>query len=136
MCFLCISLFANAKNMDNMKEDTIKEGDKLVVVWSSADPLVAERMVLMYSHASKRNGWWDDVTIVIWGPSAKLIAEDDKIQIKLKLMMEDGIEIRACKACSDAFGTTKKLEELGYDVTYMGEPLTSYLKSDAKVITF
>ncbi len=119
-----------------MKKNSNNTMDRLVVVWSSPDPFVAERMVLMYSHASKLNGWWDDITIIIWGPSAKLIAEDEKIQEKLKQMMKDGIEVRACKACSDAFGTTEKLEELGYEVTYMGEPLTEYLKSDAKVITF
>lgn len=33
--------------------------DKLVVVWTSDDPYVAERVALMYTHAAKTNGWFN-----------------------------------------------------------------------------
>ncbi len=35
-------------------ENTNVASDKLVVVWTSDDPLLAERMVLMYAHAAKK----------------------------------------------------------------------------------
>jgi hypothetical protein len=57
--------------------------DKLVVVWTSDDPYVAERVALMYTHAAKTNFWFMDVTLIIWGPSAKLISENIKLQEKL-----------------------------------------------------
>ena len=110
--------------------------DKLVVVWSSDDPMVAERVALMYTHAAKTAGWFKEVTLVIWGPSAKLISTDSKLQEKLKAMQKDGVVIEACVACANAYGVAEDLRKLGYDVKGMGKPLTNYLKSDAKVLTF
>ena len=110
--------------------------DKLVVLWTSDDPYVAERVALMYTHAAKTAGWFSEVTLIIWGPSAKLTAENLKIQEKLKAMQDDGIEIRACIVCADAYGVSEDLKNMDFDVRGMGKPLTDYLKSDAKVLTF
>ena len=38
--------------------------------------------------------------------------------------------------CSNAYGITEDLKKLGFDVKGMGKPLTDYLKSGAKVLTF
>jgi hypothetical protein len=51
-------------------------------------------------------------------------------------MISHGVELLACKACADSYGVYPSLEALGIEVKYMGEPLTSYLKNDVKVITF
>lgn len=110
--------------------------DKLVVLWTSDDPYVAERVALMYTHAAKTAGWFKDVTLIIWGPSAKLTSENLKIQEKLKAMQKDGVVIEACIACANAYGIADELKKLGFDVKGMGKPLTDYLKSGAKVLTF
>lgn len=110
--------------------------DKLVVVWTSDDPYVAERVALMYTHAAKTNNWFRDVILIVWGPSAKLISENIKLQDKVKAMQKDGVVVEACIACSNAYGVTEELKKLGYDVKGMGLPLTDYLKSGAKVLTF
>jgi hypothetical protein len=110
--------------------------DKLVVVWTSNDPYVAERVALMYTHAAKTSGWFKDVTLIVWGPSAKLITENIKLQEKVKAMQKDGVIIEACIACANAYGVTEELRKLGYSVKGMGKPLTDYLKSGAKVLTF
>jgi len=110
--------------------------DKLVVVWTSDDPYVAERVALMYTHAAKINGWFKEVTLVIWGPSAKLISENIKLQQKVEEMKKDSIVVEACIACSNLYGVTEDLKKLGYIVKGMGKPLTDYLKSGAKVLTF
>ena len=51
-------------------------------------------------------------------------------------MQEDGVVIEACVVCANMYGVTETLKGLGYDVKGMGGPLTKYLKSDAKVLTF
>ena len=117
-----------------IKAETNK--DKLVIVWSSADPMVAKRVALMYSHAAQKNNWFKEVTLVIWGPSAKLIASDKALQQKIEAMQKDGVIVKACIACSEAYGVTKELKKLGYDVLPMGIPLTNYLKEGYKVLTF
>lgn len=113
-----------------------KSTDKLVVLWTSDDPYVAERVALMYTHAAKTASWFKDVTLIIWGPSAKLISENKKLQEKLDKMKQDGVVIEACIACANSYGVAEDLRKLGYDVKGMGKPLTDYLKSDAKVLTF
>ncbi len=117
-------------------EDQDKTPDKLVVVWTSGDPEVAESVALMYTHAAKANNWFKEVTLIVWGPSAKLLAENEKLQEKVKKMQKDGVVLEACIACANLFGVADNLKKLGIDVKGMGVPLTGYLKSGAKVITF
>ena len=46
------------------------------------------------------------------------------------MMKEAGVKLRACKACSDAYGVSTNLEKLGVTVEYMGQPLTELLKNN------
>jgi len=110
--------------------------DRLIVVWSSGDREVALKMVFMYTYNAKARGWWKDIIFIVWGPSAKLLAEDGELQAYLKKMLDEGIIAEACKSCSDMYGVSGTLEKLGINVKYMGVPLTEYLKEDCKVITF
>lgn len=128
--------FFNTK--DSIAQSIVPEKpvEKLVVIWTSDDPLVAERVAFMYTQNAKKNGWFGEVTLVIWGPSQKLTADNIKIQESLKAMLKDGVVLEACISCSNAYGVTDILKNLGVDVKGMGKPLTGYLKSGAKVITF
>lgn len=110
--------------------------DQCVIVWTSGDREVALKMVFMYARNAKLKGWWKEVTLVVWGPSAKLLSQDEELQTAVKAMISNGVEILACKACADSYGVSAILEGLGIEVKYMGEPLTNYLKNDVKVITF
>jgi hypothetical protein len=60
-------------------------------LYGQVDSYVAERVALMYTHAAKTAGWFREVTLVIWGPSAKLISENIKLQEKIKAMQKDGV---------------------------------------------
>ena len=131
---LCFTLSLSGLHAQNAVSDSIP--DKLVVVWTSGDAELAESMVLMYAHAAKKNKWFQEVTLIIWGPSQKLLTENEKIREKVKQMQKDGVILEACIACANMLGTTEKLKELGIDVKGMGKPLTGYLKSSAKVLTF
>ena len=71
---------------------------------------------------------------MVWGPSAKLLSEDKELQDYVKNMISMGITVKACKSCSDAYGVSSKLSDLGITVKYMGE-LTDYLKEGRKVLT-
>jgi hypothetical protein len=130
-----IITFTNQKTKA-MDTDSTKLKSKLVVIWTSGDPNVAEKVAFMYTHAAKKNQWFDEVTLIIWGPSAKLITENIELQKKVKAMQADGIKTEACLACANSYGLADNLKELGFDVKSMGVPLTEYLKSDAKVLTF
>jgi len=118
-----------------MTENPVKP-EKLFVLWSSGDREVATKMVFMYTLNAKRKGWWNDISLIVWGPSAKLVSEDKELQAEIIKIKEAGVELMACKACSDLYGVSEDLEALGIDVKYMGEPLTQLLKEGHKIITF
>ena len=118
-------------------EDTkTPDPDTLSILWTSGDPDVALKMVFMYASAAKNNQWFDNVELIIWGPSSKLTSENKEIQLSLQTMMKNGVIVRACKACADQYGVSDILKSLGIDVKYMGKPLTDILKSNRKLLTF
>ena len=113
------------------------EGNRrLAVVWTSADPDVAHNVCLMYTHAAKTNKWFDEVRLIVWGPSAKLLAENEDLQAKLKAMQKDGVILQACVQCANSYGVSDALRNLGIEVKGMGKPLTDFLQSGYKVLTF
>ena len=109
---------------------------RLGVLWTSGDRDVALKMVFMYTLNAKRRGWFDEVRLIVWGPSSKLLSEDDELQTEVAKMGEAGVELVACKACADMYGVSNRLESLGIDVKYMGVPLTEQLKGDWVTVTF
>ena len=132
---LSLGIFSCSSNKQtsNIKEPTGK--DKLVVIWSSADRDVAINMAMMYTLNSARFKWWNDITFVVWGPSAKLLTEDEKLQSYIANMLSLGITVKACKSCSDSYGVSNQLREMGITVKLMGE-LTDYLKNGRNILTF
>ncbi len=110
--------------------------DSLIVVWASGDKEVAMKMVFMYTLNSKLRGWWKEVTLIVWGPSAKILSEDIELQDYLNEMKKAGVALEACITCANMYHVSKKLIELGIDVKKMGSRLTDYLKEGRSVITF
>jgi len=108
----------------------------LAVLWTSGDPEVAHRVCLMYGHAAQKQKWFDRVVLIVWGPSARLLAADKDLQAKVKSMMQDGVQVQACVVCADSYGVSDRLRELGIEVKGMGPPLTDMLKQGWKVLTF
>ncbi len=136
LLLLTVFMLLSHDTLQAEKQVQDEASNKLVIVWTSDDSYTAERMVLMYAHTSKTAGWFEEVTLIIWGPSAKMVAENVKIQEKLKVMQDDGVEIRACIVCANMYEVTEDLKAMGFDVQGMGKPLTEYLKSGAHVLTF
>lgn len=109
--------------------------EKLVVLWTSGDKEVAVKMVFMYTLNSKLREWWKDVSLIVWGPSSRLLSDDAELQEYMARIIKAGVEVMACKACTDMYGVSGKLEEMGIEVKYMGLPFTQILKEGCRVIT-
>lgn len=107
----------------------------LYILWTTDNPITAEKMVMMYGGNSLLKGWWDKVTIIIWGAADQLAASDPVIQEKIRELMDMGVHFTACKRCADTLGVTPQLEALGVEVKHWGESLTGLLKSGEKIIT-
>ena len=110
--------------------------EKLCILWTNADEVVFDKMVLMYARNSKLKGWWEEVTLIIfWGSIAKLVAESELVARGIQELLQAGVTVSACKACSDSLNATPKLIEMGVKVKYWGEGLTEILKSGEKLLS-
>ena len=119
-----------------VKAENRPSASKLAVVWTSGDSEVAHKVCFMYTHNAKKAKWFDEVVLVIWGPSSRILAGDKKLQAAVKEMMRDGVTVQACVVCADMYGVAGRLREMGIEVKGMGRPLSDMLKSDYKVLTF
>jgi hypothetical protein len=117
-------------------EGISSDSSKLLVLWTSGDKEVAIKMVFMYTYNAKKEGWWDTIRFMVWGPSSKLLAEDAEIQAEIKKLEEEGVELYACKACADLYGVSDKMAELGLTVKYIGKDLTDLIKAGWTHMTF
>ena len=113
----------------------MEKSHRLYILWTNADILTSEKMVMMYATNSMIKQWWEAVTVIIWGATAKLVAENDLIQAKIKTAQHAGVQFSACKACAEQLGVTDTLVDLGIEVIYWGEGLTNILKNEERLIT-
>jgi len=126
------SFLLKAQNTTKMD----KNNSKLAVIWSSGDPEVAQKVCFMYTLNAKKQGWFDDVVLIVWGPSAKLLAENEDLQADIQKMMEAGVVVEACITCANMYNVASDLKDLDIDVRPMGVPLTNYLKEGWHTLNF
>jgi len=110
--------------------------NKLLIVWSSGEREVATKLILLYGSVMLERQYWDEATIMLWGPSAKLLAEDEELQERVKVVQKSGVRFNACVVCTDDYGVSQQLQEMDIELIHTGEMLTEALQSDTKVITF
>ena len=113
----------------------LKMDSKGNILWTTSDKDTITNMIAMYTCNSLKNSWWEEVNVVIWGGATKLISEDESVHQLITKMVLAGVTVEACKACSDIYNVSEKLQDLGVDVKYMGTGLTDYIKSDDPLIT-
>jgi hypothetical protein len=109
--------------------------EQLVVLWASQDREIALKMLFMYTQNAKLQGWWEKVTLIVWGPSAQLLTTDTELQDRIARMKKAGVRLMACKACSDQYGVSDQLTAMGIEVLHIGETFTRLLKAGVKLIT-
>jgi len=110
--------------------------NRLLIVWSTEEVEVAKKMILLYGSVILPRGYWDEAHLMVWGPSARVLAENSELQSMLKTVQESGVETSVCVVCSDDYGVTEKLKRVGITPEHTGERLTHALQNDWKVITF
>ncbi|NCB42420.1 MAG: DsrE family protein [Clostridia bacterium] len=109
--------------------------NKLNILWTTSNKDTVTNMLAMYTCNAFKHSWWEEIHVLIWGGSTKLISEDESVQALVAEMVLAGVKFEACKACADIYNVSEKLQGLGVDVKYMGEGLTNYIKSNDCFIT-
>ena len=70
---LAVILMAVVLPVFSQNGEEKNHSNKLAVLWTSGDPDVADNVCFMYTHNAKKQKWFDEVTLIVWGPSAKLL---------------------------------------------------------------
>ena len=107
----------------------------LHIIWTNADPLTAEHMVMMYATNAMLNGWWEKVTVVIWGGSQKVFLENEAVKLKAQMAVNAGVEFSACVSCARNLGVEQQLADAGVEVIRWGEKLSLLMQNGKRVLT-
>ena len=108
----------------------------LHIIWTNADPVTSEHMVMMYARNAMLNGWWDRVTVVVWGAPQALILKNEAVRLKMQLAMQAGVEFSACISCALNLGLAEALESEGIEVIRWGEKLSLLKQKGKHILTF
>lgn len=109
--------------------------DTLFILWTNADPITADLMVFMYAENSLKYQKWNRISIIIWGATAKLSADNAQVQAKIRMLQEMGVHFTACITCAEELGVKEKLSALGIDLIKWLNPLTALIKEKKALIT-
>ena len=132
-----LQIFARNPVLKDRQKAAVKSPPELVILWTTAEKEVLTKMLYIYVPNAKKQEWFKKVTFIIWGPSAKLLAEDKEVQDIIQMFKKTGVKLEACSWCTGQYGVTEDLKNMGVDVKGMGSPLTKYLKDpDKKVVVF
>jgi hypothetical protein len=110
--------------------------NSVFVIVTDCDREKALEVGLIYPFNCAKNKWLDEVKVIFFGPSEKLAAFDIKVQEKIKEMKDYGVEVLACKWCSDRMGITPQLEAQGIKVVYVGPIISQLIKNGWAQLTF
>lgn len=114
-----------------VKRVKMSKKEKLLIVWTSPDREVAMKLPLLYGSVILPRGYWKEAHLMVWGPSIRLVAEDEEIQQLVGKVLETGVKASTCIVCSDDYGVSDQLAAMGIEPVHTGELLTEALKSDA-----
>ncbi len=110
--------------------------NKLFVLLASGDKDVALEMALFYPVTVAKEKCMEEVKVILFGPSEKLVAHNKNVQKRIKTLQEAGVEILACKYCSDRMGVSEILEEMGIKVEYVSLRIAQMLKDGWASLSF
>ena len=110
--------------------------DKVFAIITDSDREKALEVGLVYPLNCAKNKWLNEVKVIFFGPSEKLAAFDEQVHEKIQEMKNYGIEVLACKWCSDRMGITSQLESRGITVVYVGTIISRLIKEGWAQLTF
>jgi hypothetical protein len=82
---------------------------------------------LMYAYRTMSEGWIDDVKVVFFGPSERLLVKDERIA-QISQQICEAEKPFVCKFISDQEGISEQIESLGLKVEYVGTIISDFIK--------
>ena len=99
---------------------------KVVIILATGEKEKAFAGIL-YAKNCQKNKWLDDVKVIFFGPFESLVCDDEEVAQEASQLLEYQTPV-ACKFLSDHSGKSETLENLGFDVDYVGSKVSNYIK--------
>lgn len=87
---------------------------------------------LLWGVNARRHGWVDEVRFVVFGDSEATVMHDEE----LFSMVQEVQGSLFCRHVAEQAGSVEKLEQMGADVVYVGEPIAEAIRDGYTVLTF
>ncbi|MFU2209150.1 DsrE family protein [Desulfovibrio sp. JY] len=107
----------------------------LVVVWTSRDREAALKMALPHARKARENGLWQRVILIVWGPSAKMLACDLDLREAVAACRRAGVETFACRESVADYGLAEQFRRYGLTLIDADDFLAGYMKEGWQVLT-
>ncbi len=101
--------------------------DKVLIILSTSDAGKAQTGAI-YALNALRNGWMDEVKIILFGPAQDLLLENEKFRELILEYQEIEESVVACKFISNRDKKGEALDKIGIRVEYVGEMISNYIK--------
>ncbi len=123
-------------SFEEIIDNTTDVENGIVIVWTSDNKDTAIKTALDYASNSINKGWWGHVTLAIWGPSVKLLADDKQIQKTIVKLAVNGVMILVSHSSAESYGVTSAMNRLKLETGEIGELVTDYIKNGWRIVTF
>ena len=107
---------------------------KVLVIISTAEKDKALTGI-MYAVNAQKHQWVEDLKVIFFGPFENLICEDEEVAAAASQLLDFETPI-ACKFLSDRDKISKKLDEFGFDVQYVGSIISNNIKDGYVPLVF
>jgi hypothetical protein len=77
------------RSLGDHPEKEMAAKSHLTVLWTTDNPVTAEKMVLMYTVNALAHGWWEKVILIVWGAAVTLVR--DNLSIRRQILPDDCI---------------------------------------------
>ena len=107
---------------------------KIAILWTSKDRDIFFEAVEPYCEACFTNRNYEDLTLIVWGPSVCLLSKDASIRKQLALLIEKGMNVKASGMLSAKYNCREMLTEIGAEISNVNELLTDLLRDENRRI--
>lgn len=111
--------------------------NKILVIISSGEEAREKALTgLRFALVAKKNKLMDDIQIVFFGPSEKLVTDDDEFKNMLREGKDLGIVPFACSGIANRDNLTEALKYLGFSVDPIGPVITDFMQKGYVPMSF
>ena len=113
-----------------------KEAEGVNLLWTADGRDVFTERIVPYSHKYLDCKSGKELTLIVWGPAVKVLAEHDQLQNKLASMIDKGLKVKTSRFLADQHGITEQMKAIGVEVEKTNKVLTETLTDEASQIVY